>query len=106
MKNNQLPHKRSSKLIGKDGCIYMYEVSIEKSRDIVKYPEGVKMRMTLLRVIPPNKGFELVELIDNHYPYGVHRHNKLPKDHNSRVRLDGDWKSILKLFNSLVRRYK
>ena len=92
--------------MGRNRLLYLYEVSIEESEDVIKYPEGIKMRMALFRLSSKDQDRELIELIDNHPPYGVHIHNRLPQDHSSRSGIDGDWESILKLFNSIARRYK
>jgi hypothetical protein len=85
----KFPIYRDISLVDALGRVCRVEVVIEQTADFVKYfPDGKKCIFRFFREkVASSDIFELILLLDNHEPYGFHYHDKLPNDHDSRVRI-------------------
>ena len=73
----------------------VYETGVSK-----KYPEGIKVRFTLVDVLEKVPRL----LVDNHAPFGFHVHTELPKNKGSRQTLEAkDYLVALDEFWRLVK---
>lgn len=85
-KNPNLPIQIHRRVFDKHGFFLRVEIDIKRTNNRKKYkPDGIKAVFKVLKEIDGD--FEELLLIDNHEPYGFHFHDKLPQDHDSRIKI-------------------
>lgn len=78
--------------------LYKIRIYVAVTDDLKKYPEGFKAIFRLFRLNSEGSE-ELVILFDNHEPFGLHEHDKLPNEHDSRKSLmTDDWREAWSIF--------
>lgn len=88
----------STNTLDRYGRQYRVVVYIEEANRTEQYPEGVKALYKLFR-LNNESSEELVILMDNHEPFGFHKHHKLPRDKYQRRSLGTkDWKEVWQIF--------
>lgn len=100
IKRPRLPINRVRVMTGRDGNLFIVEVSIDQTNDLDKYPpDGVKAVFRILESNDKDGSKVLVVLIDNHRPLGYHEHDKLPGQHDSRKKIDAEsWQDAWEIF--------
>ncbi len=80
---------------------FVVELKIRKVTRDLKYPEGIKVNMSLI----DTKQNCIRLLIDNHAPYGFHIHYRLPEEHAYRETLSvSNYKEAADYFISIAER--
>ena len=68
---------------GLNGNLYFVEIEVYETENLELFPEGVNATFRLFK-IDENGERQIIYLIDNHAPYGFHKHNELPGKHKAR----------------------
>lgn len=102
MMNIQLPFKHERILFDKKGKICKIEINIELADPKIYKPDGKKCVFRFIREQNVDgEDFEIVFLIDNHEPFGLHEHPKLPEEHGVREIIHAsEWSQAWDIFDA------